>query len=97
MRLDSRCHQLAGMTLLKFLKAPNWTEEKLARACRQLGCHLTTQSTINRLKHRKRMASLELALTIEQATGGWVMAEKLPLSKRTRRGLRRVRLLAKAA
>lgn len=57
----------------------------LAEEVRKTGlapnCHA---ASLNRLRHRRRFASLEFALAIERATGGEVKAEELPLTGRTR-------------
>lgn len=83
------------MKLERMLQRKEWTEEKLAARLRKRGFPDAAQSTINRLRHRKRRASLELALAIEAVVGGLVTAEELPLSKRTRRALRGVRNLSR--
>lgn len=83
------------MKLNGLLRREEWTEEKLAAALRKRGFHRAAQSTINRLRNRKRKASLEFALALEDAVGGLVTAEELPLSKRTRKALRGVRDLSR--
>lgn len=64
------------MDLDQLFKETDWTEERLAAA---VG---TNQSTINRLRRRKRTASLGLALRISRATDGQVKPADLPLSDR---------------
>ncbi len=73
------------MTLGQWLKdrTDGWLASQIGR-----GCH---PSTISRIRRGRRKASLTLALTIEQVTGGDVKAEDLPLSKRTRAILRAIR------
>lgn len=85
------------MNLDKLLSQPDWTEERLAELVRRAGLRRTNQSTINRLRNRKRTAGLELALAIEAATEGQVTAEDVPLSRRARAGLRRIRGLQQGA
>ena len=85
------------MNLDRLLSRPEWTEEKLAAKVRKRGLSKTNQSTINRLRKKTRRASLELALAVEDAADGMVTAEELPLSKRTRRALRRIRQSLQAA
>lgn len=61
------------MTLETLLERDDWTEGRLA-ALVGVG-----QSTINRLRRRKRTASVGLAMRIERATDGLVQAHELPL------------------
>ena len=76
---------LAGVKLDRFFEETGWAEEQLAAAVR------VRQSMINRLRRAKRQASLELALRIEDATGGRVRAEEVPMAKATRQSLRTIR------
>lgn len=73
------------MTLDRLFETTDWTEERLAKAAK------VGQPTINRLRNQKRTASLGLALRIEEATGGKVRAQDLPLSKQATRDLKMVR------
>lgn len=75
------------MNIDAYLKRSGWTEEQLGAMCKPP----VRQHTINRLRNRKRCASLELALAIERATGGQISASDLPLSRRTRQALTRLR------
>jgi len=52
------------------------------------------QSTVSRIAAGKKNASLAVALKIEQASGGLVRAEELPISQATRKALRLVRRAA---
>ena len=63
----------------------NGGEDVLAKRCR------TSQSTINRLRNKRRKAGLALALRIEAATDGQVRAEDLPMTRKTRESLRILR------
>jgi hypothetical protein len=73
------------MTLSQWLgdRTDGWLASQIGR-----GCH---PSTISRIRRGRKKASLPLALTIEQVSGGEVKAETLPLSKRTRAILRTLR------
>jgi hypothetical protein len=73
------------MTLAKWMKKADRTDESLARA---VGCH---RSTITRIRSKERTANAGLALAIELETGGEVQAEELPLSDRARGALRMFR------
>lgn len=73
------------MTIDRLLKGGDWTEEKLATL---VG---VDQSTINRIRRRKRTASLGLAMRIERATGGLIQAHELPLCRRAKADLRLIR------
>lgn len=70
------------MTLDAYIRSTGRTEVQLAKAA---GC---TQATISRIRTGDRTAGITLALRIEQATGGAVPARSLPLSQRTRKGLK---------
>lgn len=69
------------MTLEKLFSETDWTEEALADA---VG---VDQSTINRLRHKKRQAGVVLSIRIGHATGGKVRPADLPMSKKARRDL----------
>ena len=87
MRLDSE-HAGAhdpGVDLDGLFRDDDWTEERLAAA---VGAD---QSTLNRLRRRKRQAGLGLALRIERATAGLVRAEDVPMSRSARKDLRSLR------
>ena len=73
------------MRITDFLKQPGWTQERLAGQAR------TTQGTISHLRMGTRKASLALALRIERATSGMVMAEEVPMTRKARGDLRTVR------
>lgn len=97
LRVDVARNTLRSMNLTKLLSRPEWTQEKLAAAVRKRGQPKTTQATISRLVTRTRCASMEFALALEEATGGLVRAEDLPLSKRTWQALRRLRKMVRIA
>lgn len=78
-----------------------WNASRLARDVRRYlpRSVRTTPSTIGRLlragtRKQRRTASVELALAIEQATGGLVHADEVPLSAGAKRVLRTIRAQA---
>lgn len=76
------------MKLGAYLKARDLTDSAFARL---LGVSPATIQRIQISGTHSRTASLALALRIEQATGGEVAADELPLSKASRRALRGIR------
>ena len=62
----------------------------LARTMNRQGYPIAIASLF-RIKRRQRTTSVGTALAIERATAGVVRAEELPLTRRTRKGLKEMR------
>lgn len=69
------------MDLSTFLRSQGLTQEDFAK---RIGCR---QATVSRILSGKSMVSLHLALQIQKATDGQVMAEDLPISSSNRKVL----------
>ena len=85
---------MPDMKLARLLLLPDWPEKRLVAELRRYGLKKTRQGTVNRVRNGTRTAGLVLALAIEAVTDGEVKAEELPLSKRTRQAIKRIRSLS---